>query len=210
MKNKVNANIYEMFQKNRGFTLVEILLAVFIFLVIMAAAVTMFISLFRQQASDTARIESEGKASNAIEKMANEIRRINRGENGNYFFQAVEPQRIIFFSDVDKDSLTEKVEYILNGTEIERKVIEPGAALDYAGAAATSIVADNVRNGTSAIFTYYDSSYTGIGSALADPVNAADVSLVGISFDINTDMQSLSTPIHIETKIHPRNLKNFN
>lgn len=207
MKNTTKINI--ALQKSEGFTLIEILLAIFIFLVIMAAAVAMFISLFKEQSADSARIASGEKASNAIEKMADEIRKINRGENGNYFFQTVEPQRIVFFSDVDNDSLTEKIEYVLNGTEIERKVIEPGAALDYAGAAATSIVADNVRNGASAVFTYYDSSYTGLGSPM-DPVVAADISLVGINLDINTNLSSLTSPIHIETKIHPRNLKNFN
>lgn len=196
-------------QKNGGFTLVEILLAVFIFLIIMAASILMFIVLFKDQSADAAKIASGEKASNSIEKMANEIRKINRGENGNYFFQIVEPQRIAFFSDVDGDSLTEKIEYVLDGTEIKRNLTEPGVALDYSGVAETSVVVDNVRNGANPIFTYYDSDYTGSEPAL-NPVNAADVSLVGISLDINTNINSLLSPIHIETKIHPRNLKNFN
>lgn len=210
MKKINNLGGKETDQINNGFTLVEILLAVFIFLIIMSAAVALFITLYKNQASDSARIESAEKASNSIEKMANEIRKINRGENGNFFFQIVLPQRIVFFSDIDNDSLTEKVEYILNGNEIERRITEPGATLDYSGTEVISVVADNVRNGASAIFTYYGSDYTGSGSALTDPVNATDISLVGISLDINTDTASLSSPIHIETKIHPRNLKIFN
>lgn len=205
-----NIKISNTLQENKGFTLIETLMAIFIFTLIIFAAVAMFVVLYKEQAADFARIESTEKASNAIEKMAKEIRKINRGENGNYFFQTVGAQDVVFFSDVDNDGLTEKIEYILNGAEIERRLTEPGAGADYSGGAATAIVADNVRNGANSIFSYYDSSYTGSESALAEPVNATNVSLVGISLDVNTDLNSLLSPIHVETKVHPRNLKSFN
>lgn len=206
--NKININ--NTLQKKGGFTLIETLMTIFIFSVIMVAAVAMFASLYKDQAADIAKIESTEKASNAVEIMAKEIRKINRGENGNYFFQVVQSQRLVFFSDVDNDSLTEKIEYILDGTELKRQLTEPGADADYSGGATTTIVADNVRNGADAVFDYYNSSYTGSGSSLTEPVNAVEVSLVEINLDISTNLQSLSSPIHVETKIHPRNLKNFN
>ena len=73
-----------------------------------------------------------------------------------------------------------------------------------------TVVVSDVKNGSDPVFEYYDESYTGAGDPLADPVNVTEVRMIKIIFDINTDDNILSTPLHIETKIHPRNLKNFN
>jgi len=193
-----------------GFTFIEMLFAISVFAIMSLVVVAFFITLYKEQSADVARIQSINVAGSAIEKIHGEIRKMNRAEDGAYSLESAQGQTLIFYSDVDNDGLTEKIEYFLNGADFERKLIEPGAGLDYSGTPTTTIIAGNVVNGAGPIFKYYNENYTGTQNALADPVNVTEVRLIEITLDINTDEKNLSSPIHIETKVQPRNLKSFN
>lgn len=192
-----------------GFTLIETLVAISIFAVMMLSITLFFATLYKEQGRDIARIQNVEIAGRAVDGINGEIRKMRRAENGYSPLSAAEAQRLVFYSDVDNDSLTEKIEYILNGTNLERRLTEPGGALDYSGAPIVSVVASNVVNGVNPIFRYYDESYTGTEPPLANPVNVTRVRIIEISLDINTDTVRLSTPVHIETKVQPRNLKSY-
>ena len=195
----------------KGFTLIEMLIAITI-LVIMAIAISaFFINLYKEQGSDTARIERIDAAGRVIETMSSEIRKMNRAENGIFPLEIVQGQTLVFYSDVDNDGLTERIEYSLNetGTALERKLIEPGGDLNYSGTETTTVIVDGIRNGIEPLFKYYDEDYTGSEDPLSEPVNVTNVKMIEIILDINADEKHLSSPLRVETKVHPRNLKNF-
>jgi prepilin-type N-terminal cleavage/methylation domain-containing protein len=195
------------FQDN-GFTLVETLVAISIFTIIMFAITAFFVHIYRQQADDIVRINRIDIAGRAIEKMSGEMRKMNRAENGSFALESAQSQTLIFYSDIDNDGLTERIEYSLNGTDLERKLTEPGESLDYSGEETTTIIASGIVNGAEKVFKYYNQDYTGSEDPLAEPVNVTEVRLIGINLDINAD-NSLLNPLQIETKIQPRNLKDF-
>ena len=179
-------------------------------LVIMVVAISaFFINLYKEQGSDIARIERIDAAGRTIEAMSSEIRKMNRAENGIYPLEIVQGQTLAFYSDVDNDGLTERIEYSLNGTILEKKLIEPGASLDYSGTETVTTIADGIRNGTEPLFKYYDENYTGTEDSLSEPINITSVKIIEIILDINADEKNISSPLRVETKIHPRNLKNF-
>lgn len=195
---------------NKGFTIIEMIIAISVFSVMMLVVTSFFVTLYREQGADIARIQSTKMAGRAIDNINGEIRKMNRAENGAFSLESAQAQTLIFYSDVDNDGLTEKIEYTLNGIDFERELTEPGASLDYSVAPIMTIVAKNVMNGANPIFRYYDKNYTGSEDSLSSPVNVTEVRLIEISLDINTDEKYLSSSIRIETKIQPRNLRSFN
>lgn len=206
---------------DKGFTLVEMMIALAVLVIMTVAIVTLFIFLYREQATDIVRIQRISAASQAIKKMSSEIRKINRGEvDGSSPIEFGGGNGLMFYSDIDDDGLMEKVEYSLSGTNLEKIVTEPeliGSSYKYVNPNDPIVIVSDVKNGAEPIFRYYGNDYTGSEDPLPlidpplDPpsVSIAEIRLIEISLDINPDNNYLTQPFHIETKIHPRNLKDF-
>lgn len=192
-----------------GFTFVETLVTISIFTIIMLAMTAFFTIFYKKQAVNIVKIEGTNVAGRALEKMSNEIRKMNRAEDGTFAIELADEQNFIYYSDVDNDGLTERIEYFLNGTDLERKLIEPGVLMDYSGEAITTFIASHIKNGTDPIFKYYDENYTGSEDPLVYPVNVTQIEVVGIYIDINLNEEYPLGLIHAKIKIHPRNLKTF-
>lgn len=191
----------------KGFTLLEVLISISIFTVLLLAINQLFLSLYKQQGVDMAALERIQQAGRVTEVLSRELREANRGENGNFAISIAEDDRLVFFSDLDKDGLAEKIAYFLEGTEMKKTVTEPGDDRSYAGAETTLVVCREIQNGSVPIFTYYDRNYTGSESSMTAPVDVLRVRLVGISLTLNSLGRNSSYPLHTETKIELRNLK---
>ena len=200
---------FQIPNSNKGFTFIEMIIAIAIFIIMMLATATFFSILYREQAVDIVKIEGTNIAGRALEKMGREIRKMNRAENGTFAIELADAQNFIFYSDVDNDGFTEKIEYFLNGTDLERKLTEPGISMDYSGDTVTTFIARYVRNGAEPVFSYYDKNYTGNEDPLFCPVNVTQIRMVGVYLGINFNEKYSSGFVHAEVKINPRNLKNF-
>lgn len=189
----------------KGFTLLEVVMAIGIFSILMVGINLLFISLYRQQGSSAAMIERTRVMNNLIDTMAKELREGNRGENGHFFIETASNNTITFYSDIDDDNLTEKVSYSLSGSTLNKSVTQPGSDFQYSSSATVTVAFSEVQNGSTPIFTYYDENYTGTGSSMALPVSVLNVRLVGVSLTTNSTNRYKSYPLHIETKIQLRN-----
>ena len=210
----------------KGFTLIEMLITMSILVIMIGAVIAFFILLYREQATDIIRIRRISVASQAIKKMSLEIRKINRAENAAFPIEDAQEQTLVFYSDVDNDGMTEKIRYALFGTELKKMITEPTGGDPYVYSEPDVsdpnnypvIIASDVVNGANPVFRYYNKNYTGSGDPLPlmDPVgspvrvNVTEIKLVEINLDINPDNDYLTQPFHIETKVHPRSLKEFN
>lgn len=192
--------------KEGGFTLVETIIAIAIFTLLMSAISVLFVSLYRSQKVDIGLMERSRIAGRAIETMSGEIRKANRGENGNFHLAVTGAQNLVFYSDIDGDDETEKISYNLEGDDIIKAVVEPGTNYLYQGTEKKTVVCSGVQNGTEPIFLYYDESYMGNEPALAFPVDNVSVKLIGINLYVNVANSGIATPFHIETKVQVRNL----
>lgn len=198
-----------MMKKNirqKGFTLIEVIISIAIFSLLMLAINALFLSLYKQQGSTIAMTERTQNMNRLIGTMERELREGNRAENGNFFIASAQENAITFYSDINSDGLTEKIAYALDGTDLKKTVTAPGADSLYSGAGTTSVVCAEIQNGTSPIFTYYDENYIGTGAALSSPIPVLSIRLIGISFKVNTLVQNRSYPLFVETKVRLRNI----
>ena len=116
-----------------------------------------------------------------------------------------------FYSDINQNGTPDHVRYFYVSSSIYKGVIAPtGTPATYP--TSSEVVADLIDGvvkpaSSTAIFTYYDSSYTGTQAALMQPVTVSSIRLVGIGFTVNTNASRTSAPQTFSTLVDIRNLK---
>lgn len=170
-----------------GFTLMEITMAVAGFVLIsfgLIALVSVLFTSFRQQGGMLSDADSARKLSFNI---INELRKSERSSTGSYNIESVSSQQIVFFANLDADTLVERVRYFLQSGKLYKGIIKPtGNPLSYLSQNETVLeVQKNVANGVLPLFSYYDGNYNGVsGNPLSLPVNPTQVKFVKISLMI--------------------------
>jgi len=101
------------FLDQRGFTLVETLVAVFVFGLAMAAIGSSIAMIYRIQAYSMEQSLAVGEARRGVEIMAREIREARVSDGGAYPIEKGAGKEMIFYSDIDDDGSAEKVRYYL-------------------------------------------------------------------------------------------------
>ncbi len=185
-----------------GYTLVEILVVVFIMMMALFVGADYIINGFR---STTFNIEQEDaivNARNAVNIFTKEIRGANTSDNGSYTLDTIADQEFIFYSDINDDNSMEKVRYYLDSgdNELMKDVIAAGPARDYSQATTTSIIARYINNQSEPIFTYYDSNG-------ATTTAIIDVRMIGISLKVNVTPSRAPNDYYIVANVTLRNLK---
>jgi hypothetical protein len=71
----------------------------------------------------------------------------------------------------------------------------------------TTTIIDGLNNGSTPIFEYFDSSYTGTSTPLIQPVTITQVRLIRITVKIEKDPNKSSGPIIVQSQVFLRNLK---
>ncbi len=193
-----------------GVTLIELLLVVFIFVVFVTVMAVFFDYFFDSYyfTFDQNRTIDEVKVS--VDRMTREIREAQTSQEGAYPLQVAEDQQIAFYSDVDNDGEVEYVRYYLNGTNLERGIIEPGDPPDVydSGTEATRIISEYVQNGANAIFYYYNGDWPSdqVNNPLAPATRLLETRMVEVNLMMNTSPESQSD-FDISTRVMIRNLK---
>lgn len=96
-----------------GFTLVETLVAIFIFFSAFVLIINFVVDSYRTHgyASEEARAIEEARR--GIEVMTREIREAKTADNGAYAIERADDKQFVFYSDIDDDGNAEKVRYFL-------------------------------------------------------------------------------------------------
>lgn len=98
----------------KGFTLIETLVAIFIFILIFGVVVSFIVMLYRHHGYTQDQSMAIDEARRGIETMVREIRTLREGDDGSYPIEKAEDTEFIFYSDVDKDGQVERVRYFLS------------------------------------------------------------------------------------------------
>lgn len=192
--------------KNNGFTLVEILFAISIFVLIVGVLALFSKNMFTYNSFISGELESINMGRVALKTMTAEIRTASSGNNGSYAVNLASPTSFTFYSDVYDNGLKEKVRYFLEGTNLKRGIVVPtGSPLSYTGSEVFTTLVSNVTN--SSIFNYYDKNYDGTTAALSSPVDISAVRLVKITITIDADPNKAPGPTTISTQVSMRNIK---
>lgn len=172
----------------RGMTLIELIVTLGIIMIVLPATMNFLVSAYRHSYGVDSRSSSQGIGRRAMTTMVTELRQATTGGNGAYAIINAGAQDIAFYANIDADDDVEYVHYFLDGTELKRGVIEPsGDPPNYTGAEDVRVIAQDIRNGSDPIFTYYDESYTGTEDPLAQDVNESLVRYVRFTLTIDDD-----------------------
>lgn len=193
-----------------GFTLVETLVALAILTIIFLVVSRFQLNILGFNKTSYDSLQSSQDARSILRVIVAELRSAQPSNNGAYPLVNAATSSITFYSDSDNDGLKEQIRYYLATTTLKKGVIVPtGSPLAYNPAQEkTSFLAYNIKNGTStALFQYFDNTYTGTTSPLAQPVNVSNVRLVKINLTIDADPNKSPIPREYSSQVMLRNLK---
>ena len=190
---------------NRGFTFIETLVTIAIFALAMGAVSGFIIMGYRTQSYTWQQSKAVNEAQRGIETMVKEIREARGGDDGSYIIEKADDFQFIFYSDIDKDELTERVRYFIEGTDFKKEVIKPqGFPISYPEEnKETFILSQYVRN-SPPIFQYFD----GCGKKLLPlPARLKDTKLMKVYLVVNIDLNRPPDEFTLESSVQIRNLK---
>ncbi|OGM99211.1 MAG: hypothetical protein A2817_03740 [Candidatus Yanofskybacteria bacterium RIFCSPHIGHO2_01_FULL_39_8b] len=192
----------------KGFTLIEVLIAVSI-LTIVTFTVTLFaIDIFKAQFSIGDNLEVEEEIEEALNIIVPEIRSIADSSNGSYAIVFASSSSFSFYSNIDGDILVERIRYYLEGATFKKGVIKPSInpivydpSDEKITTLANNIISDN-------IFYYYDKIYEGsAGSQLEQPVKVSVIRSVKVNLMADRNITLPPLPSSIDAFINIRSLK---
>jgi prepilin-type N-terminal cleavage/methylation domain-containing protein len=198
----------------RGFTLVEMLVTVSIYVIIVGGIMDFFISSYKGAVQNPMALNSIDNVRSVTSAFANEIRSASYGNDGSYPLAQASSTQIIFFSPFGSPSTTTVMRiryYLLNGILYKGITLPSGSPPSYNTAnEAVRAVAYSVSSATSSIFYYYDGSYNGISSTtpIAQPVNVTKVTYVQMYLTtLMNEVRNATSTFSIATGAAIRNLK---
>ncbi len=194
----------------RGFTLLELIVAISLFAVITLGIGTVLITSIRSNTAIWDHLEAGRDGRRAIQQVTNDIRRAEESSVGSYSIASASAYELIIYSNIDRVGYRERVRYFLDGTTFKKGIIVPtGNPLTYATSTESIIeLAHDVTNSSSGtpVFSYYGASYTGTEAAMTYPVVVGDIRIIRAKFRIDKHPDSLPSPIEIESVAQLRNL----
>lgn len=191
-----------------GFTLNEILVALSIVVLIGLAALSFERKIFSYNTIMSNSLTAQGEARRALKIMSAEIRSASPSSAGAYALSQTATSSFAFYSNIDDDSLIERVRYFLSGSTLKKGIIKPsGSPLAYTASETISDLVHNIANGVAPIFNYYDTNYDGTSAPLSDPVSVSAARLVKITLTIDADPSKSPDAATFTTQISIRNLK---
>ena len=189
-----------------GFTLIETIVTVALAAMMMAALtgliryfyVTNAYVLEASKALSSARLSTSNAMTN--------LREASYGTDGSYPIQAAATSSITFYADIGGDASIERVRYYVSDTTLFRGVTEPGGIpSSYTGQPeTTTLVVNNIRNGTTSLFMYFDGS----GAQLAEPMDVSMVRVVRANVYTDVNPQRAPEIYQLSASATLRNLRN--
>jgi hypothetical protein len=202
-------NLYKTFSKDaRGITMVEVLVSIGIFGFLVVAITSLFLTGWNYKDIVWEQLKTQNEGRKVIQDFVNELRVASPSSIGAYPVESASSTSIIFYTNLDADTLMERVRYFFSGRILKKGVIKPtGNPLVYNSAnEVLTDVAHDVVTATSK-FSYYDANFTGSQAQLASPVNVTSIRVVGVALTLEEDPNASPVPFFIESKVMLRNLK---
>lgn len=190
--------------------MIEVLVAIGIFLLLITGIVELM--LWGMHGKDVVweQLSTQNEGRKIVQDFVNEVRRASASSIGSYPLEVASTSTIVFYSNIDSDSWRERVRYFLSNKTLKKGVTKPtGTPLAYVPASEViTTVVNDVANGTSSIFFYYDQNYSSAsGTPMTVPISIPSVRMVGIKLMLEEKPNVAPVPFNIESKVEIRNLK---
>lgn len=192
-----------------GFSLIELIVAVAIFALFVGVVVQIFLTSDQSALIIFDQLEAQGEARRALQDFTSAVRSATYSSIGSYPIESASTTEFIFFSNIDSDTLRERVRYFLASSTLKKGIIKPaGFPMSYV--TSTEVVTDVVHyvvNTSTPIFSYYDQDYAGTSTPMAMPVDVSKIRMVGVSLIIDKNTATSPTSLTVDTQAEIRNLQ---
>ncbi len=197
------------FPKNGSFglTLVEAIVVIALFTVLSLALTESITSFYRFNAYTIAQAYQVNHARRGVEFLVRDVREMTYADDGTFPLALMEPDRIGFYSDIDRDDSVEYVEYELVDTVFEKRIYDAtGTPPVYDGTPEEAVtLSEYVQNGLQDIdtFTYYDQN----GVSASATTTVTDIRYVEVRIIVNIDPVRDPDEFMLQSSAALRNLK---
>lgn len=194
-------------KKKRGFTILEVVVALAIFALVSGSIVEVYLRSIRQNNSLSGQLSGESEARTLVQNFVNEVRGAQYSSLGTYPLSKASDNEVDFYTNLDGDPAVEQVRYFFVGNILKKGVLKPsGNPLTYVpGNEVVTEVLHYVTT-TAPIFTYYNSGNA--NQALGQPVALGQVRVVGIYIRIDKNPNVGPVAFSTQTKTEIRSLEN--
>ncbi len=193
-----------------GVTLVELIVVMVIMSVLALGFLGLQYMLTQNRKVAISNYFNVDESNRSVNNIVREIRTARLSDNGSFTIVSADDNEFIFYSDIDFDNQAERVRYTLNGTSLEKGVIEPvGQPATYPiGEEKVKEYSSNIRN-TNPVFEYYNGDWPADTSTnpLATPASLSDIKLVKISVRVNVNVNEPEKDFLLESFSQIRMLK---
>lgn len=195
---------------SHGFTLIEILIAMAISTMALWWITTFTLDIAGFGVTYNKSLTALQETNITTKILRSELLAASQSVQGAYPIAAVSSQSLTFFSDINADNSAEQVRYFLNGTTLQKGIIVPsGNPLIYD--AASEIVTDAIHavvaSAGTALFSYYDNSYTGSQPPLTYPIDPSKIRLIRAQITTDDDPLQVPGPLTSVLFVTVRNLR---
>lgn len=197
------------FSSRLGFTLLETVITVALFVGLALVAGRLGCDLWVNRALVENSLTAETEARSAVKNLVAELRGATAGDNGAYTLVLASSTAITFFSDVDGDGHKEEIRYFVSGTDLKRGLIKPSANVYLTANEKIITVAHNL-SATSSLFSYYDNdddNWLASSTPLVWPFDLSLVRLVKLSLSLQPDPNRPFGDREFESAVTIRSLK---
>lgn len=192
----------------KGFSVLEMIIAMSIFLMIGLAIVSFQLDVFSLNKISGDNLSAQEDLRQTLKVLSSEIRSMTPSDMGAYPIAEAGTSTLIFYTNADSDPQKERVHYFLDGKTLKKGTLKPtGSPLTYTGTETVKELAHNIANGSSAIFSYYDENYDGSSDSLSQPIDLPLVRLIKAELIIDENPLKLPPPLSFTTQVSIRNLK---
>lgn len=194
-------------------TLVEMIIAMFIFLLIMFGSMYLLSQIYKRYGFAMEQGMSTNAVQHSLKVILEEIRGIRQSDAGSYPIEEAGDNSFTVFLDIDKDGITEKIHYFFENGEIKKGLTDPiGTPPVYPeGDQSVSVITDSVVNtAEQPLFYYFNGDYPvdQENNPLDAPVSSAsDIRMVKIDIFYNIDPFRSPDNVRLESYVELRNLK---
>jgi len=197
--------------KQHGFTLLEVIMAMFLFSIITAFVALFSVYYFQNYSFSYEEQQQVGYAQGALTQMMREIRKAQNSDDGSWPLVLTNDNEFTFFADVTGDGRADKVHYFLSGTDLKRGVIQPTAVpVSYpAGNEVVATLVSNMNASASAIFQYYNGDWPAdtVNNPLIASQRILNTRFVKATININVKANFGAQPFSLSSGVTIRSMK---
>lgn len=196
-------------------TIIEMLVAISIFTIAISGFTMLFVRSWRTNSYSIEMGQSATTISQSVGSMVGYLRKARQADDGGYPIKLANENELVFFSDYDKDGVTERLHLYLQNGQIKMGITKPTVSMPKSYATSdqqTIILADRIVNESDEpIFYYYNKDYPAdtIHNPVAAPVDVSTIRLIKIFLKINIDPNRAPDNIETQTFVELRNLNDY-